>query len=179
MNFFFLFMELLYLLMVTWEHFWRKMKKKTITKVVIIKKTEKMELFLWRHYMGKISEMNCRDFKVLSWLFYFVVVSLGGYIWPQVVKSYGRVGERCCKKSSQVNILKIRMMRNVEYSLEKFPWHAAWVAYQDVYLFPKVNRMLLPYWKCCVSCVGGMLDRSCVHIQRVGGRCDHEDCVGV
>ena len=37
----------------------------------------------------------------------------------------------------------------------------------------------IPQWKCCISYMGGMLDRSCVHAQHIGERCGHEDCVCV
>ena len=37
-------------------------------------------------------------------------------------------------------------------------------------MFPKVNRMLLPQRECHVNCVRGMLDRTYIHVQRVGGR---------
>ena len=47
-------------------------------------------------------------------------------------------------------------------------------------LFPKVNRtQVLPQWKCCVSCMGGLLDMKCVHVQRGNRTFDHDDCVGV
>ena len=48
---------------------------------------------------------------------------------------------------------------------------------QEVHLFPKVNRMwVFPQWKCCVSCVGGMLDRRCANVQCIGRRCDQGLC---
>ena len=30
-----------------------------------------------------------------------------------------------------------------------------------------------------ISCVSGMLDRRHVHVQHVGGRCNHKECVGI
>ena len=49
---------------------------------------------------------------------------------------------------------------------------------QDMHLFPKVNRMqIFTQQRCCVSCLGGMLDRKRVNVPRVGRRCDHGDYV--
>ena len=46
--------------------------------------------------------------------------------------------------------------------------------------FSKISRTLVfSLWKCRVICLGGMQDRRCVHVQRVGGRCDYKDGVGV
>ena len=51
---------------------------------------------------------------------------------------------------------------------------------QEVHLFPKLNKMrVFSQRKCRVRCVGGMLDKRCVNVQRVGEMYDHEDCVGV
>ena len=68
---------------------------------------------------GQISEINCRDFVKVLLLFYFVAVVVSFflflYIMPKVVMSYRESCRKVARKCSQGNILKNRMVKNIEY----------------------------------------------------------------
>ena len=121
--------------------------------------------------------INCRVLvKVLLWLFYFVIVVSFVVQWTTSFKELWGESEKEAEKMFQVNILKNRMVTNIENWPERPLWHAtgiAWGGKTGFTFVSKVNRTRIPQWKCHGGCVGGMLVWRRVHAQPVGGSCDY------